>query len=98
MHYANEDGSLGTSWPASPAAVILLRRVEADPLGAAAEEHRGVVDAQLGARGVAARAAHEAVHGGARVLLVCSSQHSEGSGSNSGVAFSGGGLTALPRG
>jgi len=45
----------------SPARVVLLRRVEADPLGAAAEQHAAVVYAQLGCRCLAAGRAHEAV-------------------------------------
>lgn len=55
----------------SPAAVILVRAVKAHPLGAAAEQHAAVVYAQLDRRCVAACRAHEAVDGGACIVLVC---------------------------
>lgn len=56
---------------ASPAGIVLLRGVEAHPLRPAAEEHRGVMDAQLGCSGVPARRAHKAIHRGPCILLVC---------------------------
>ena len=54
----------------SPAGVVLLRGIEADPLGPAAEQHGAVVYPQLGSRCLAASRAHKAVHRCTAVVLV----------------------------